>query len=361
MSEGDDLYRAILDSPEDDAPRLIYADWLDEHGQPERAEFIRVQCAMARIPEGTGRWRSLNQQAQALERQWRVVWTAPAQERVLEARLARGFVDAVRLTVEQFAFAAEALVRLEPVRVWEFAATSMLLNRMSFERLAADPALSVVRALNTGKFVPDELVQSLAQSHYLTGLRTLVVPNRSPSPESIISLLDAARRLDQLEMQDVHGPAFRELWRRGAPIRLRRLSMVNSRVADQTVRSLAESAALVLVESLRLDGNEISVRGADAVASTDHLTNLQELSLAGNPIGDDGALAIARSPALRQLRVLNLSDCQIDGAGAQSLADSPYLDRLECLCLDDNRISVEVERELSTRFGPNVCSFSWGP
>ena len=53
MSEGDDLYRAVLDSPEDDAPRLIYADWLDEHGRPDRAEFIRVQCAMDRIPPGT--------------------------------------------------------------------------------------------------------------------------------------------------------------------------------------------------------------------------------------------------------------------------------------------------------------------
>ena len=54
MTDGDDLYRAVLDSPEDDAPRLIYADWLDEHGRPERAEFIRLQCAMDRVPAGTG-------------------------------------------------------------------------------------------------------------------------------------------------------------------------------------------------------------------------------------------------------------------------------------------------------------------
>jgi uncharacterized protein (TIGR02996 family) len=33
--------------PGDNAPRLIYADWLDEHGQAERAEFIRVQCELA--------------------------------------------------------------------------------------------------------------------------------------------------------------------------------------------------------------------------------------------------------------------------------------------------------------------------
>jgi uncharacterized protein (TIGR02996 family) len=42
------LLAAIRAAPDDDAPRLVYADWLDEHGQPERAEFIRVQCELAR-------------------------------------------------------------------------------------------------------------------------------------------------------------------------------------------------------------------------------------------------------------------------------------------------------------------------
>jgi uncharacterized protein (TIGR02996 family) len=34
--------RGICDSPDDDAPRLVLADWLEEHGQGERAEFIRL-------------------------------------------------------------------------------------------------------------------------------------------------------------------------------------------------------------------------------------------------------------------------------------------------------------------------------
>ena len=47
--------RAICENPADDAPRLVYADWLDEHGDPDRAEFIRVQIAHARQPdEATG-------------------------------------------------------------------------------------------------------------------------------------------------------------------------------------------------------------------------------------------------------------------------------------------------------------------
>src|SRR3954466_16322534 len=47
MSDAAPLLAAIRQAPADDAPRLVYADWLDEHGQPERADFIRVQCALA--------------------------------------------------------------------------------------------------------------------------------------------------------------------------------------------------------------------------------------------------------------------------------------------------------------------------
>lgn len=38
----------VLDNPEDDTPRLVYADWCDEHGEPGRAEFIRAQVGVAR-------------------------------------------------------------------------------------------------------------------------------------------------------------------------------------------------------------------------------------------------------------------------------------------------------------------------
>ncbi len=41
----------ILAHPEDDAPRLLLADFWDENDQPERAEFVRVQCALTRTPQ----------------------------------------------------------------------------------------------------------------------------------------------------------------------------------------------------------------------------------------------------------------------------------------------------------------------
>ena len=49
MREHEALLRNIIKKPDDDAPRLIYADWLEEQGQEERAEFIRVQCKREKV------------------------------------------------------------------------------------------------------------------------------------------------------------------------------------------------------------------------------------------------------------------------------------------------------------------------
>ena len=44
MTHDDAFLQAIIEDPDHDAPRLLYADWLEERGDP-RGEFIRVQCA----------------------------------------------------------------------------------------------------------------------------------------------------------------------------------------------------------------------------------------------------------------------------------------------------------------------------
>lgn len=47
MNERDAFLSTIIAAPADDLPRIIFADWLDEHGEGERAEFVRVQCRFA--------------------------------------------------------------------------------------------------------------------------------------------------------------------------------------------------------------------------------------------------------------------------------------------------------------------------
>lgn len=45
------LLRGIIANPDDDTARLVYADWLDEHGQHERAELIRAQVELRPLHE----------------------------------------------------------------------------------------------------------------------------------------------------------------------------------------------------------------------------------------------------------------------------------------------------------------------
>jgi len=42
--EREAFLKAIFDAPADDLPRLVFADWLDERGESNWAELIRIQC-----------------------------------------------------------------------------------------------------------------------------------------------------------------------------------------------------------------------------------------------------------------------------------------------------------------------------
>lgn len=67
LSDHEAFLRAIYDAPDDDTPRLVYADFLEEAGDPDRAALIRVQCRLAvlRDAAGAAEWQEL----QARERE----------------------------------------------------------------------------------------------------------------------------------------------------------------------------------------------------------------------------------------------------------------------------------------------------
>ena len=46
------LWAAVLAAPDDDLPRLVYADWLEENGRGPLAAFIRAQIRLAHAPPG---------------------------------------------------------------------------------------------------------------------------------------------------------------------------------------------------------------------------------------------------------------------------------------------------------------------
>jgi uncharacterized protein (TIGR02996 family) len=69
------LFEAILAQPEDENLRLVYADWLEERGNP-RAEFIRVQCALAH-DQPEPRKAELQVHELQLLKKYRRKWDAP--------------------------------------------------------------------------------------------------------------------------------------------------------------------------------------------------------------------------------------------------------------------------------------------
>lgn len=52
LEEREAFLRAIFDAPDDDTPRLVYADWLEEHDEEIAAKAIRLSIEWFRQPEG---------------------------------------------------------------------------------------------------------------------------------------------------------------------------------------------------------------------------------------------------------------------------------------------------------------------
>jgi uncharacterized protein (TIGR02996 family) len=117
---GELLLRAVFANPEDDAPRLAYADWLEESGgAPERAAFIRVQCELARLPPDDTRAEEFRRKEAKLLRGRKLKWRAhlPRFRGVVWGDFRRGFVDSVVLkSTYQFRRYAARLAEAAPLQ-----------------------------------------------------------------------------------------------------------------------------------------------------------------------------------------------------------------------------------------------------
>ena len=65
------LLAAIADAPVDDAPRLVYADWLQERGQEAKAEYLRTVVGLLHPPEGPAAVERCVALAEGLDAGWR--------------------------------------------------------------------------------------------------------------------------------------------------------------------------------------------------------------------------------------------------------------------------------------------------
>ncbi len=356
MQEQDALFAAILEAPDDDAPRLVYADWLDEHGQPERAEFIRVQVELSRLPEDGPLAEALKAREGALLKAHADRWCQelPAWARRLavynqwERVYERGLPAAVITTAREFLKGAAGLFRRAPIRRVEL----RHLDNAVAVLLAACPHLAKVSALAVGEnSLTDAGWRTLLGAPGLAGLTELRL-HGGPGPDAA-RVLASSPHLARLQGLTVHYAPFgdlglQELAASAHLAGLRDLRLIHTGITDEGARALAGSPLLSRLTALALVGNALSPAGSRALAGSPHQPGLAELELSGCPIRDEGAQALSRWPGAAGLKVLKLTGCGIEAAGARALAESPYLANLTRLELDYNQIRDEGVRALAS-------------
>lgn len=128
MTEREALLRAICASPDDDTPRLVFADWLDEH-EPEsawHAELIRLQCRGCGAAETLGaekRWRKNPHNVLAMRDaflvtesfRWGFVRPKRSEPRNCFAFVQRGFVSQIMMPAAEFVEKAGSIFSHNPI------------------------------------------------------------------------------------------------------------------------------------------------------------------------------------------------------------------------------------------------------
>src|SRR5579884_1109764 len=112
----DDLLQAIIDNPDEDALRLAFADWLQDHGESERAEFIRVQIERVMRPNGDRRRPELERRETELLARHESAWVKPIRDWVVSWTFQRGFIAEVTVTVEMYKAHTFELLHCAPIR-----------------------------------------------------------------------------------------------------------------------------------------------------------------------------------------------------------------------------------------------------
>ena len=175
MSVHDAFIQSIRDAPDDDVPRLIYADYLEEHGDPVRAEFIRLQCQIARQREDENdpAARQLRSHEYQFLRDHEDAWLGEAapirKERTFDPTFRRGFVEACGIAAPQLLEHATTLMRCMPL--WTEATLSR--GRGLVRQLVSLPEFSQLRRLTFAGQLDVEDTRALAGWPGLAELHSL--------------------------------------------------------------------------------------------------------------------------------------------------------------------------------------------
>lgn len=268
MTHADAFLRDILANPDDDAPRLIFADWLEEQGDAgsvARAEFIRVQCALASGSLSLRRRATLVRREQQFLQEWGDEWTLPIHRLVHSGRFHRGFIDEVSMRSDRFNAHAGQLFRRAPIQ------------RLRLVHPCRLPlSLSVWEPIN---------VVSVADNENLRRLRFLSLHDNQLASRDVCALVVSEHLTN-----------------------LRELVLSYNRIGDKGIRALAGSPLLGLLEYLDIASNDIGAnslrflaRALESLADSSEGLCLQRLILSDGDLSAAGRRVVADSPLLHRL------------------------------------------------------------
>jgi uncharacterized protein (TIGR02996 family) len=379
--------RAVLDAPEDDAPLLMYADWLSERGDL-RGEFIRLSVEL--LQRGLGRQRRdslLARRAEILTAHG-IAWFRPLAALGLHLRnpwdsgMERGVRVRVRLertgvlperadalfaavpllTAIDFdyedvdAVGLAGVVQLSQVRRLAFREDA--LDRPGLETLLGSPHLARLAHLQLGghrQRLRGEAVEVLEASPLAPTLRGLGLAATDAGPEVVgalsrttrfrcLEILDLSR--NNLDRASVGGLAT---WATLAGVT--DLNLELARLNARDVAILATSPHLRRLRKLNLGLNKIGDAAVASLVRAPALAGLEELELCSAELGPEAARLLAGAPSLAGLRSLQLLRNDLGPEGAAALAASPYLRNLERLWVVERDVGAEGMDILQRRFG----------
>jgi uncharacterized protein (TIGR02996 family) len=162
--------RAIKETPDEDTPRLVFADWLEEQGDP-CGDFLRLQCALARLDRGDPAREPLAVRERELQKRHAAEWLGPLRGLAAKWEFRRGLVR-ITLTARRFVSA--------PFRRWTTTEAYAWVDRLSVgvgpatvAKLVAAPYLGDISTLDLGGEIRNAGAAVLAASAHLARLISL--------------------------------------------------------------------------------------------------------------------------------------------------------------------------------------------
>jgi uncharacterized protein (TIGR02996 family) len=171
MTQEEILIHRVLDRPDDDAPRLDYAAFMTEKGDP-RGEFVRIEVELARMDkDAEPNYLPLAEASYAMTDRYGQAFAGPIAGMVDTYFFDRGFVELVELTARKFLEIAPRLYSLAPVRHLNLKGSRSLIPE-----LFSSPNLQPIRSLEIRNWrLTDRDMETLASSPYLKQLRWLSI------------------------------------------------------------------------------------------------------------------------------------------------------------------------------------------